>query len=165
MKKTVLTVLTALVKGDVKSRNSILGFTVKSNFFFTAILKDFHSEGALTVYLLLAAKKTSTKTTTKNMWSVIYRIGSYIVGSKIYITWLSFCGTRSWCLTNDFTEQANKNALLDSLSWKTKLFYRFDGFFGDRRTCCCMIEEKRKISWSVHKLQRENLLITDREMT
>ena len=26
MKKTVLTVLTALVKGDVKSRNSILGF-------------------------------------------------------------------------------------------------------------------------------------------
>ena len=27
MKKTVLTVLTALVKGDVKSRNSILGFT------------------------------------------------------------------------------------------------------------------------------------------
>ena len=42
MKKTVLTVLTALVNGDVKSRNSILGF--KENpilfiyFFFTAIL-------------------------------------------------------------------------------------------------------------------------------
>ena len=68
MKKTVLTALTALVKGDVKSRNSILGFTENPIFFFTGILKDFHSEGALTVYLLLAAKKTNTKTTTtKNM--------------------------------------------------------------------------------------------------
>ena len=144
----------------------VFRFHRKSNFFFTAILKDFHSEGALTVYLLLAAQKTSTKTTTtKNMWSVIYRIGSYIVGSKIYIIWLSFCGTRSWRLTNDFTEQANKNALHDSLSWKIKLFHRFDGFFVDRRTYCCMIEKKRKISWSVLKLQRENLLITDREMT
>ena len=53
MKKNVSTVLTALVKGDVKSRNSILGFT---------ILKDFHSEGALTVYLLLADKETNKKT-------------------------------------------------------------------------------------------------------
>ena len=33
MKKTVLTVLTALVKGDVKSRNSILGFTENPIFF------------------------------------------------------------------------------------------------------------------------------------
>ena len=54
MKKTVLTVLTALVNGDVKSRNSILGF--KENpilfiFFFHGNThhKDFHSEGALTV--------------------------------------------------------------------------------------------------------------------
>ena len=61
MKKTVLTVLTALVKGDVKSRNSILGFT-EILFFFTAILKDFHSEGALTVYLLLADKETNKRT-------------------------------------------------------------------------------------------------------
>ena len=44
MIKTVLTVLTALVKGDVKSRNSILGFT--------AILKDFLSGGDLAVYFL-----------------------------------------------------------------------------------------------------------------
>ena len=33
MKKNVLTVLTALVKGDVKSRNSILGFT--ESYFFS----------------------------------------------------------------------------------------------------------------------------------
>ena len=161
MKKTFLTILTALVKGDVKSRNNIY----KKSFFFTAIPKDFHSEGALAMYLLLPNKKTNTKTITKNTWSVIYRIGSYIVGSKIYIIWLSFCGTRTWCLTNDFTERANKSALHDSLSWKTKLFYRFDGFFGDRRTCSGMIEGKRKISWSVHKLQSENLPIKDREMT
>ena len=62
MKKTVLTVLTALVKGDVKTRNSILGFTENPIFFFTAILKDSHSEGALTVYLLLADKETNKKT-------------------------------------------------------------------------------------------------------
>ena len=62
MKKTVLTVLTALVKGDVKSRNSSLAFTENYVIFFTAILKDYHSEGALTVYLLLADKKTNTKT-------------------------------------------------------------------------------------------------------
>ena len=60
-KKTVLTVLTALVKGNVKSRNSILGFTENPTF-FTATLKDFHSEGALTVYLLLADKETNKKT-------------------------------------------------------------------------------------------------------
>ena len=47
MKKTVLTVLTTLVKSDVKSRNSILGFTENAIFFFMAILKDFHSEGAV----------------------------------------------------------------------------------------------------------------------
>ena len=63
MKKTVLTVLTALVKGDVKSRNNIVGFT-ENLFFFAAILK----EGALAVFLLLANKETKTKTTTtKNM--------------------------------------------------------------------------------------------------
>ena len=61
-KKTVLTVLTALVKSDVKSRNSSLAFTENSIFFFTAILKDYHSEGALNVYLLLVDKKTNTKT-------------------------------------------------------------------------------------------------------
>ena len=55
-------ILTALVKGDVKSRNSSLGFTENPIFFFTVILKDFHSEGALTVYLFLADKKTNTKT-------------------------------------------------------------------------------------------------------
>ena len=33
MKKTVLTVLTTLVKSDVKSRNSILGFTENAIFF------------------------------------------------------------------------------------------------------------------------------------
>ena len=33
MKKNVSTVLTALVKGDVKSRNSILGFTENPIFF------------------------------------------------------------------------------------------------------------------------------------
>ena len=60
-KKTVLTVLTALMKGDVKSRNSILGFT-ENPIFFTATLKDFHSEGALTVYLFLADKETNKKT-------------------------------------------------------------------------------------------------------
>ena len=65
MKKTVLPVLTALVKSNEKSRNSILGFTENLFFFFTAILKDFHSEGALSVYILLADKKTNTKTTTK----------------------------------------------------------------------------------------------------
>ena len=48
MKKTVLPVLTALVKSNEKSRNSILGFT-ENLFFFTAILKDFHLEGALSV--------------------------------------------------------------------------------------------------------------------
>ena len=64
MKKTVLPVLTALVKSNEESRNSILGFT-ENLFFFTAILKDFHSEGALSVYILLADKKTNTKTTTK----------------------------------------------------------------------------------------------------
>ena len=47
MKKTVSTVLTALVKSDVKSRNSILGFTENAIFFSTAILKEFHSEGAV----------------------------------------------------------------------------------------------------------------------
>ena len=62
-KKTVLTVLTALVKGDVKSRNGILGLQKILFFFFTAILKDFHSVGAITLYLLLAEKKTNTKTT------------------------------------------------------------------------------------------------------
>ena len=62
MKKTVLTVLTALVKGDVKSRNSMLGFTENPIFFFTAILKDFHSEGALTVFFLLPDKETNKKT-------------------------------------------------------------------------------------------------------
>ena len=89
MKKTVLPVLTALVKSNVKSRNSSLGFTENPFFFFfTAILKDFHSEGALTVYLLLADKKTNTKTTTKkNMWSVIYRIGRYFVGIARYISY------------------------------------------------------------------------------
>ena len=61
MKKTVLTVLTTLVKSDVKSRNSILGLQ-KMLFFFTAILKDFHSEGVLPVYLLLADKETNKKT-------------------------------------------------------------------------------------------------------
>ena len=61
-KKTVLTVLTALVKSDVKSRNSSLAFYRKFYFFFTAILKDYHSEGALNVYLLLVDKKTNTKT-------------------------------------------------------------------------------------------------------
>ena len=95
------------------------------------------------------------------MWSVIYRIGSYSVGSKIHIIWLSFRGTRTWCLTNDFAEQANKSALHDSLSSKTKLFYRFDGFFGDKRPCSGMIEGKRKISWSVHKLKSENVPITN----
>ena len=44
-------------------------------------------------------------------------------------------------------------------------FYRFDSFFGDIRTCSCMIEGKRKISWSVLKLKSENLPITDREIT
>ena len=38
MKKTVLTVLTALVNGDVKSRNSILINPILFFFFFTAIL-------------------------------------------------------------------------------------------------------------------------------
>ena len=99
---------------------------------------------SLTVYLLLPDKKTNTKTTTKNMWSIVYRIVSYIMGSKIYIIWLSFRETRTWCLTNDFTEQANKSALHDSLSWKTKLFYRFDSFFGDRRPCSAMTEGKKK---------------------
>ena len=47
MKKTVSAVLTALVKSDVKSRNSILGFTENAIFFSTAILKEFHSEGAV----------------------------------------------------------------------------------------------------------------------
>ena len=66
MKKTVLTVLTALVKGDVKSRNvQYFRFTENPIFFFTAILKDFHSEGSLTLYLLLADKKTKTKTRKK----------------------------------------------------------------------------------------------------
>ena len=171
MKKTVLTVLTALVKGDVKSRNSILSFTENP------ILFIFHGNthgvsfrrSSNCVPLISRQKKlTQKQQQKKNMRSVIYRIGSYIVGSKIYIIWLSFCGTRTWCLTgltNDFTEQANKSALHDSLSWKTKIFYRFDGFFGDRRTCSGMIEGKRKISWSVHKLKSENLPITDREMT
>ena len=62
MKKTVLTVLTALVNGDVKSRNSILGFKENPIFFFffhgNTHHKDFHSEGALTVYL---DKKKLTK--------------------------------------------------------------------------------------------------------
>ena len=76
MKKTVLTVLTALVKGDVKSRNSILGFT--ENFSFR--------RSSNCVPVISRQKKTNLKTTTaKNMRSVIYRIGSYIVGSRIYI--------------------------------------------------------------------------------
>ena len=62
MIKTVLTVLTAFVKGDVKNRNSILGFT--------AILKDFHSGGDLAVYLFISRQKQkqkqkNKKTTTK----------------------------------------------------------------------------------------------------
>ena len=126
MIKTVLTVFTALVKADVKSRNSILGFTENPFVFFTAILKDFHSEGDLTVYLFISRQKQKqkkTKTTaTKNIWSVIYRIGRYISGSKFYVIWLSFCGSRTWCFTNDFTEQANKSALHDSLSDKQSYF-------------------------------------------
>ena len=64
MIKTVLTVLTAFVKGDVKSRNSILGFT--------AILTDFHSGGDLAVYLFISRQKQkqkqkNKKTTTKDM--------------------------------------------------------------------------------------------------
>ena len=53
MIKTVLTVLTAFVKGDVKSRNSILGFT--------AILTDFHSGGDLAVYLFISRQKQKPK--------------------------------------------------------------------------------------------------------
>ena len=53
MIKTVLTVLTAFMKGDVKSRNSILGFT--------AILKDFHSGGDLAVYLFISRQKQKLK--------------------------------------------------------------------------------------------------------
>ena len=53
MIKTVLTVLTAFVKGDVKSRNSILGFT--------AILKDFHSGGDLAVFISRQKQKQIKK--------------------------------------------------------------------------------------------------------
>ena len=53
MIKTVLRVLTAFVKGDVKSRNSILGFT--------AILTDFHSGGDLAVYLFISRQKQKQK--------------------------------------------------------------------------------------------------------
>ena len=65
MKKTVSTVLTALVKSDVKSRNSILGLQ-KMLFFFHGNTQGFSfRRSSLTVYLLLAAKKTNTKTKTK----------------------------------------------------------------------------------------------------
>ena len=53
MIKAVLRVLTAFVKGDVKSRNSILGFT--------AILKDFHSGGDLAVYLFISRQTQKQK--------------------------------------------------------------------------------------------------------
>ena len=43
-------------EGDVKSRKSILGFT-ENPFFFTAILKDFHSEGDLALYLFISRQK------------------------------------------------------------------------------------------------------------
>ena len=62
MKKTVSTVLTALVKSDVKSRNSILGLQ-KMLFFFHGNTQGFSfRRSSLTVYLLLADKKTNTKT-------------------------------------------------------------------------------------------------------
>ena len=61
------------------------------------------------------------------MWSVIYRTGSYFVGIARYISY-DFLFVEQEFGTYDFTEQANKSALHDSLSWKTKIFYRFDGF-------------------------------------
>ena len=61
------------------------------------------------------------------------------------------------------TSKYKRTTLFSKL--KNKLNYRFDGFLLDRRTCGSMIEGKRKISWFVHKLQSENLLITDREVT
>ena len=65
MKKTVLTVLTTLVKSDVKSRNSILGFTENAIFFHGNTQGFSFRRSSLTVDLLLADKKTNTKTTTK----------------------------------------------------------------------------------------------------
>ena len=45
MKKTVLTVLTALVNGDVKSRNSILGFKENPILFIYFFSRQYSSQG------------------------------------------------------------------------------------------------------------------------
>ena len=57
-----------IVEGRCEEQKQYFRFYRKSDFFFLVILMDFHSEGALTVYLL-ADKKTNTKTTTKKKTS------------------------------------------------------------------------------------------------